>query len=74
MYCCSELDRVVVGACSPTFLSFLVPVYYAEELTPHERAAAERDVQMMKMLSHPNVLRTLGHKYASSGRLLLYVE
>jgi hypothetical protein len=54
--------------------SFACKVYHAEELSDAERAAAERDVAMMEALAHPNVLRTLGHKHARLGRLLLYVE
>jgi hypothetical protein len=54
--------------------SFACKVYHAEELSEAERAAAERDVAMMEAMAHTNVLRTLGHKYARLGRLLLYVE
>jgi hypothetical protein len=54
--------------------SFACKVYHAEELSDAERAAAERDVAMMEGMAHTNVLRTLGHKYARLGRLLLYVE
>jgi serine/threonine protein kinase len=54
--------------------SFACKVYHAEELSDAERAAAERDVAMMEAMAHTNVLRTLGHKYARLGRLLLYVE
>jgi trimeric autotransporter adhesin len=54
--------------------SFACKVYHAEELSDAERVAAERDVAMMEALAHPNVLRTLGHKHARLGRLLLYVE
>lgn len=59
---------------SASGFSFACKVYHAEELSDAERAAAERDVAMMEAMAHTNVLRTLGHKYARLGRLLLYVE